>query len=121
MNNFAASLQNYGLFTFQKRLLDRFLLFTHSIINNDKSPPDLKKAINLPDCSTDDHEPDNFVMNNNLLPTFHFRSGPKTKNIIPDTKYEHLTFQYFFPRLISKLQSKIDFALEKELFKVRIT
>ena len=45
-------LQKYGLFTFHKRLLDRLLLFAHSILNYENSPPKLKEILKLPDKST---------------------------------------------------------------------
>ena len=78
MENFSKKLHDYGLFTFQKRLLDRFLLFAHSILNYEKSPAELKRIIKLPDKSSDDpgFEP------------FNFRDGPRPRNIIPATKFD---------------------------------
>ena len=111
--NFAKKLHDYGLFTFQKRLLDRFLLFAHSLLNYEKSPHELKEIIKLPDNSSDDP---------NFEP-FNLRKGAKTRNIIPDTKFDHLTFRYFFPKLISKILIKLpnfDFAAKPEPFKVQI-
>ena len=54
MENFSKKLHDYGLFTFQKSLIDRFLLFAHSILNYEKSPAELKRIIKLPDKSSDD-------------------------------------------------------------------
>ena len=50
--------------------------------------------IKLPDKSTNYKEIDQY----------YFRQGAQAKNIIPLTKYEHLTFHFFFARLISKLR-----------------
>ena len=52
MDKFSGTLQKYGLFTFHKRLLDRLLIFAHSILNYENSPPKLKEIIKLPDNST---------------------------------------------------------------------
>ena len=90
MDKFSGTLQKYGLFTFHKRLLDRLLIFAHSILNYENSPPKLKEIIKLPDNSTNYTEIDQY----------NFRQGAKAKNIIPLTKYEHLSFHFFFPRLI---------------------
>ena len=95
--NFTKKLHDYGLFTFQKRLLDRFLLFAHSLLNYEKSPHELKESIKLPDNSSDDP---------NFEP-FNLRKGAKTRNIIPDSKFDHLTFRYFFPKAISKILIKL--------------
>ena len=111
MNNFEDTLQNYGLITFQKRLLDRFLLFAHSILNKENSPPDLKETIKLPDISSA-HDP--------KFNPFDLRKGVKIRHIVPETKYEHLTFRFFFPKLISKLKHKIDFTQTLEAFIVGI-
>jgi hypothetical protein len=45
MNNLTEHLQRYGLFTIQKRLFDRLLFFTHSILNYSNSPHELKETI----------------------------------------------------------------------------
>ena len=47
MYKFTGTLQKDGLLTFHKILLDRLLLFAHSILNNENSPPQLKEIINL--------------------------------------------------------------------------
>ena len=101
MEKFSETLQKYRLFTFHKRLLDRLLIFAHSILNYENSPPMLKEIIKLPDNSTNYTEIDQY----------NFRQGAKAKNIIPLSKYEHLTFHFFFPRLIAKLNI-INFTLE---------
>ena len=43
-----------------KRLLDRLLLFAHSILNYENSPPKLKEIIKLPDNSTNYTEIDQY-------------------------------------------------------------
>ena len=114
MENFSKKLHDYGLFTFQKRLLDRFLLFAHSILNYEKSPAELKRIIKLPDKSSDD--PD--------FEPFNFRDGPRPRNIIPATKFDRYTFRYFFPRLISKINmaySNVEFNSKPEPFKAQIS
>ena len=114
MENFSKKLHDYGLFTFQKRLLDRFLLFAHSILNYEKSPAELKRIIKLPDNSSDD--PD--------FEPFNFRDGPRPRNIIPATKFDRYTFRYFFPRLISKINmaySNVEFNSKPEPFKAQIS
>ena len=63
-------LQKYGLFTFHKRLLDRLLLFAHSILNYENSLPKLKEMLKLPDKSTNYTEIDQLS----------FRQGTKAKN-----------------------------------------
>ena len=45
-------LYNYGLFTFQKRLLENILLFSHSVMNFNNSHPKLQEFIKLSDNST---------------------------------------------------------------------
>ena len=81
MHRFEEILQKYGLQTFSRRLLERFLLFTQTILNSEKSPPLLKEKILLPDTSADDPNKDHYSL----------RGGAKFKNIIPATKYDHLT------------------------------
>jgi hypothetical protein len=41
------------------------------------------------------------------------------KNIIPETKYETLTFKYFFPKLLSTFK-RFDFSLRKDSFKTQV-
>ena len=60
--------------------------FTYTILNYENSPPKLKEIIILPDKSTNYKEIDQY----------NFRQGAKANNIIPLTKYEHLTFRFFF-------------------------
>ena len=44
MDSIEITLNNYGIFTFQKRWLDRFLLFSHSIMNYINSPTELQES-----------------------------------------------------------------------------
>ena len=110
MHRFEETLQRYGLQTFQRRLLERFLLFTQTIINSEKSPPLLKEKIQLPDNSADDPDRDHYSL----------RGGAKVKNTIPVTKYDQLTFSYFFPRFISKTRDTIDFKLKRVTFLTQV-
>ena len=110
MHRFEETLQRYGLQTFQRRLLERFLLFTQTIINSEKSPPLLKEKIQLPDNSADDLDRDHYSL----------RGGAKVKNTIPVTKFDQLTFSYFFPRFISKTRDTIDFKLKRVTFLTQV-
>jgi len=47
------------------------------------------------------------------------RGRTLVKNIIPETKYETLTFKYFFPKLLSTFKS-FDFSLRKDSFRTQV-
>ena len=87
MDKFSGTLQKYGLFTFHKRLLDRLLIFAHSILNYENSPPKLKEIIKLPDNSTNYTEKDQYNLGKELKP----------KTLVPLQKMNILLFTFFFP------------------------
>ena len=47
MIRFNDKLQAYGLFSFQHRLMNKILTFTHNIINNPNSPSEIKIILKL--------------------------------------------------------------------------
>jgi hypothetical protein len=47
------------------------------------------------------------------------RSGPKTKAAIPTTKYDHLTFKFFFQKLLGTFKN-FNFNIKKNAFKSRV-
>ena len=70
MDKFSWTLQKYGLFFFYKRLLDGLFLLSYSIFNSENSP--------------------------SVLDKYKIIQGTNINEIIPVTKYIHLTFSYFF-------------------------
>ena len=121
ISEFSDKLQSYGLFTFQKRLMERFLLFTYSILNGSHFPENLKESVCLTLTSEVESEksdsepgPETDVLNLNL------RSGVRKKCPIAATKYGHLTSTYFFGRLIEKFGGKSKFKIGYETFRTMI-
>jgi hypothetical protein len=116
MSDFIDKLHSYDLFTLQSRIYNKLLLFAHGIKSNKKSPTELQAFINLPILIEN-------VTELNKSPTqgvYELRSGRTlVKNIIPETKYETLTFKYFFPKLLSTFKS-FDFSLRKDSFKTQL-
>jgi hypothetical protein len=116
MNDFIDKLHSYDLFTLQSRIYNKLLLFAHGIKSNKKSPTELQAILNLPDQTEN-------VTELNKSPTqgvYELRRGRTlVKNIIPETKYETLTFNYFFPKLLSTFKS-FDFSLRKDSFKTQV-
>jgi hypothetical protein len=116
MSDFIDKLHSYDLFTLQSRIYNKLLLFAHGIKSNKKSPTELQAIINLPDQTEN-------VTELNKSPTqgvYELRMGRTlVKNIIPETKYETLTFKYFFPKLLSTFKS-FDFSLRKDSFKTQV-
>ena len=55
------------------------------------------------------------------LGSYALRSGTAKKSEITRTKCCHLTFNYFFPRLISKFSSLINFNIKCDAFKSNLT
>jgi hypothetical protein len=45
--------------------------------------------------------------------------GTLVRNIIPETKYETLTFKHFFPKLLSFFKH-LDFSVRKDSFRLQI-
>jgi hypothetical protein len=86
------SLINYIL-TLQSRIYNKLLLFAHGIKSNKKSPAKLQAIINLLVLTV------NELNKSTTQGVCELRRGRSlVKNIIPETKYETLTFKYFLPR-----------------------
>ena len=116
MSDFIDKLHSYDLFTLKSRIYNKLLLFAHGIKSNKKSPTELQAILNLPDQTEN-------VTELNKSPTqgvYELRRGRTlVKNIIPETKYETLTFKYFFPKLLSTFK-RFDFSLRKDSFKTQV-
>ena len=67
----------------------------------------------MPDKSKDDPKKIIIILES-------LRGSSKVKNGIIDNKYDHLSFRYFFPRLISKLHLIMILNLDPEAFKLKI-
>ena len=87
------------------------LTFANTIVENGSSPRKLKKLIK--EKSIDEEISD--------LRSYALRSGTAKKSEITRTKFGHLTFNYFFPRLISKFSSLINFNIKWDAFKSNLT
>ena len=112
MNDFSAKLKSYGLCTFQKRLLDRFLLFTHSLLINSDSPQILLESLKEKVSEHDQSDKEPELLN--------LRSGARLKNIVHDTKFGNLTTTYFFNRFIEKIGGFQYFKLKTGAFRLMI-
>jgi hypothetical protein len=58
----------------------------------------------------------------NILPvvgSYELRGRRVVKSVIPETKYETLTFKHFFPKLL-KTFSFLDFSLRRDPFRLQI-
>ena len=97
---FSRSLYQTSCTVFQDRFINKFLTFTHSILNNQNTTTDLRKElasgqnVNILD---DESEPE--------LEYFNLSNGALIKNRISNTIYENLTFKYFFSKLINKFSN----------------
>ena len=111
--NFNEKLQAYGLFSFQHRLMNKILTFAHNIIHNPNSPSDLKNILrteNINDIEQEDPA-ENFTQ---------LRNGRQLKkNTEPSTRYNQLTFPYFFKTLI-RVFSRCNFHLSPSTFKLNL-
>jgi hypothetical protein len=95
MSDFIEKLNSYSLFTLQSRIYNKLLLFAHGIKSNKKSPVELLALIDLPAPAEESAEIIPFQV------VYELRRGRNlVKNIIPETKYETLTFKHFFPKLL---------------------
>jgi hypothetical protein len=112
MNDFINKLRSYKLFTLQSRILTKLLYFTHNIINNRNAPIVLKESLvgnisqNVPEATSE-------------LEIHNFRSGPKAKAPIPTTKYDHLTFKFFFQKLLGTFKN-FNFNIKIDAFKTQV-
>jgi hypothetical protein len=115
MSDFLVKLQSYQLFTLQARIYNKLLSFAHGIKTNARSPLELRSLINsavTPDVQTEE----------NILPvvgSYELRGRRVVKSVIPETKYETLTFKHFFPKLL-KTFSFLDFSLRRDPFRLQI-
>ena len=94
--NFNNKLQSYGLFTFQHRLLNKILTFTHNIINNPNAPSGLKSILkpeNINDIAISNLNQSLFVTELRSQRRI-FKSDEKI------TKFNQLTFSYFFTKIL---------------------
>jgi hypothetical protein len=90
-------------------------MFAHSIKTNRRAPVDLRSQINLPAPEDDLEKQVEQTVN-----VYNLRRGRTlVKNIIPETKYETLTFKHFFPRLLS-FYKHLDFSVRKYSFRLQI-
>ena len=85
------------------------LTFANTIVGNGSSPRTLKELIK--EKSIDEE----------IFGSYALRSGTAKKSEITRTKFGHLTFNYFFPRLISKFSSLINFNIKCDAFKSNLT
>ena len=110
MIRFNNKLQAGGLFSFQHQLMNKILTFAHDIIHNPNSPSDLKNILrteNINDIEQEDPA-ENFTQ---------LRNGRQLrKNTEPSTRYNQLTFPYFFKTLI-RVFSRCNFHLSPSTFK----
>jgi hypothetical protein len=110
MKEFVEKLHSYDLFTLQSRIYNKLLMFAHSIKTNGRSPVELKSYINQPAL---EDEPE--ILAGQTQDVFNLRRGRTlVKNVIPETKYETLTFKHFFPKLLNTFKH-FDFC-QKRLF-----
>ena len=112
MSDFSNKLNAYGLCTYQKRLLDRFLLFTHSLLSNSDAPQILLDSLKQKVSEPNDSEPEPEILN--------LRSGARIKSVVPETKYGNLTTTYFFNRFIEKVGGLQFFKLNIRAFRLMI-
>jgi hypothetical protein len=115
MKDFIEKLHSYNLFTLQSRIYNKLLMFANSIKTNGRAPVDLRSQINLPAPEDDLEKQVEQTVN-----VYNLRRGRTlVKNIIPETKYETLTFKHFFPRLLS-FYKHLDFSVRKDSFRLQI-
>jgi hypothetical protein len=101
------------VFTRTAKLLFR-IKSIKSFCENKKSPVELQALIDLPAPAEESAE---------IKPSqgvYELRRGRTlVKNIIPETKYETLTFKHFFPKLLNTFKN-FDFSLRKDSFKTQV-
>ena len=113
MSEFLIKLQSYDLFTLQARIFDKLLTFAHGIMIGENSPVLLKGKL-VEDVTENDES-----LKSSVQAFYEFRKGDKIKNIVPETKFELLTFESFFPRIL-KTFSNFQYILNKNAFKSQI-
>ena len=111
----SVKLQSYQLFNLQARIYNKLLSFAHGIKRNARSPLELRSLINsvvTHDVQTEE----------NILPvvgSYELRGRRVVKSVIPETKYETLTFKHFFPKLLKTFKI-FDFSLRRESFRLQV-
>ncbi len=91
------------------------LIFTHGIKANARSPLELRSLINsavTPDVQTEE----------NIVPvfgTYKLRERRVVKSVVPETKYETLTFKQFFAKLL-KTFNTFHFSLRRDPFRLQV-
>ena len=94
--NYNNKLQSYGLFTFQHRLLYKILTFIHNIINNPYAPSGLKSILKPENI--------NHIAISNLNQSLFVTELRSQRRIFKSdekiTKFNQLTFSYFFTKII---------------------
>ena len=113
--NFNNKLQSYGLFSFQHRLLNKILTFTHNIINNPNAPSDLKNTLKSENINDNDLE----LIENSADYTELRTKKRYRKNAETITKFNQLTFSYFFTKLIKNFLNS-NFNLPFYQFKLKL-
>ena len=89
---FNNKLQTFGLFSFQHRLMNKILTFTHKIINNQNSPSELKKDLTPEAVFASEEQTTQFTI---------LRNNKKiNKNAVIASRYNQQTFSFFFRKLI---------------------
>ncbi len=90
------------------------LIFAHGIKTNARSPLELRSLINS--AVTSDVQTEE-----NIVPVFGsyvLRGRRVVKSVVPETKYETLTFKHFFPKLL-KTFNIFDFSLRRDPFRLQ--
>ena len=113
MSEFLVKLQSYDLFTLQARIYEKLLTFAHSILLSENAPAILKEKLSADIAKNDE------TVQAPVQAFYELRKGEKIKNIVPDTKFEWLTFKSFFQRLLGIFRN-YKYTLNKDAFKSQI-
>ena len=140
MDEFTEKLHSYDLFTFQSRIYNKLLVFAHGIKTNGRAPVELKSylysVVPVDDITTDSIQVEpttqldpisqidsTLIISTQIEPTndvYNLRRGRTVvKNKIPESKYERLTFKYFFPFLLKTFKN-FDFNLRNDAFRIQV-
>jgi hypothetical protein len=112
MNEFVEKLHSYELFTFQSRIYNKSLLFAHGIKTNSRSPLELKSYLEMEVSDEEQPTEQPETIPPGIVPSdventqtnvrkvqpiqeaYSLRSRTIIKSIIPETKFETLTFKH---------------------------
>jgi hypothetical protein len=137
MSEFVEKLHSYELFTFQSRIYNKVLFFAHGIKTNSRSPLELKSYLEMEVSDEEQPTEQPETIPPGIVPSdveytqtdvrkvqpiqeaYSLRGRTIIKSIIPETKFETLTFKHFFPRLL-KTFNHFDFTLRKDSFKTQV-